>query len=163
MKRLFYLLLLCCSSALAFTQVSSPIKRAYAFYTLSMPGNVFTDDKGNTVPPVASLSRTIYFECSGTQMPVITGIQYCNTLQKTELTRMPGTTVIVGKHIETGKDYAINGRKGFTMWKIDIYPADDAKTVKGDCKLIIIKSKSGGRLSRCYLYSETELMPMPRY
>ena len=156
-------LTLCSLTAIAFSQSSCVIKRAYAYYTLSMPGMIFTDDKGNPVDPVPSITRTVFIECSGNKMPVIDNILYNNIPQKNELSRVQGPKVIVGKHQENGHDFELTGQKGYTLWKVDIYPADENKRVSQDCKNIIIKSRSGKKSCKTILYKETALMPMPRY
>ena len=163
MKRTILFLFLSCTTVVCLAQSNCSIKKADAFITVSMPGMIFTDDKGNPVPPVPSLTRTIYLECIGTQMPVLDNILYNNIPQKTEITRIPGSKVIIGKHRENSRDYELTCRKGYTLWKIEVYPSGENKPVQQDCRHIIIKSRSGGRLCKFYIYRETELMSTPRY
>ena len=144
-------------------QNSCPIKRAYSFYTVSVPGMIPVDDKGNPVQAVISIDRSVYLECSGGKMPVIDKILYDNSTMKTIISRIIGSTVIVGKHAENGHDFEITCRKGYTLWKVELYPEDQNHTIGQDCRNIIIKSRYAGRLCKLSLYKETRLMSLPRY
>ena len=163
MKSFYLFLFSSCFNFVAPAQNTCPVKRAYAFITVSMPGMIAVDEKGNPREAVPSMERCIYLECSGSRMPLIDQILYDNSAMKSTLSRINGSTIIVGKQRENGFELKLTCRKGYTLWKVELNPVDQQLTIKQDCKNIIIKSRFAGRLCRINLYREAQLMSLPRY
>ena len=163
MKKILLGILLSGSIAGAFAQNSCNIKKAYAFYTVSVPGMIMKDDNGNDVRPAPSVERIIYIECSGTKTPVFEAISYNNIMLKTIVTKTETASITVGKRPNTEKDYTLKAGKGNTIWKIVVQQADGNTAVAEGCKNIIIKSRSGTKVCRFNINKETELMGLPNY
>ena len=163
MIRYLLFFMLSCWGKPTLSQHLCSVKHAYSFYTVNMPGMIPIDDKGNPLPVAPSVERTIYLECSGIRMPVIDSILFDNVLMKTNVSRVSGTTIIFGKRVENGQDFGITCRKGYTLWKVAVYPANPDHTVNQDCRNIVIKTWNAGRSCRLNLNREIQLMGLPRY
>ena len=163
MQKILLVILFSGLMAGAFAQKSCSIKKAYAFYTISVPGMIMKDDNGNDVRPTPSVERIIYMECSGTKAPVIEALLYNNTILKTTVTKTETGTITVGRKPNTEKDYTLTAGKGNTIWNIVVQQADGNTAVGEGCKNIIIKSRSGNKVCRYNINKETELMGLPNY
>ena len=166
MKRSLLSILLVAFFLVSCAQNNCNVKRGYAFYTMSLPGMIMKDDNGNDVPPVINIERFIYIECVGTNMPVIQSVLYNNSEYKPAITRVTEKTVSVGRMQASGEGmgvYKLTARKGYTLWKIDLQPANDNTNVKQDCKNIIIKTTDKGKICKFYIYKEILLASLPRY
>jgi hypothetical protein len=134
------------------------IKKAYAFYTVSMPGVQMTDGKGNPVEAIPFTDHFIYIECKGTTKPVIESVVFNNKLTLQAVVKM-----VEGKKLSAGKrndkDYMITAKKGNTLWKLEILPPKDKPVVIQNAKDITIKGKG----CDYHLTKETELASIPRY
>lgn len=155
-------------SLLAFILVSCAqsncgIKRAYAFYTVNMPGMVMKDENGREVRPEPNIERFIYIEYTGAKMPLIETILYNNIHYTTTLTRVEGMIVSAGKKVPGGQDFTITCSKGNTLWKIDLAAANENAKAKENCKNIILRYKTGNKPCKNYIYKETEITGLPRY
>ena len=53
-------------------------KKAYAFYTVSIPGVQMADENGNPVPPKPICGTVYLFEWSGSKNPEIETVLYNN-------------------------------------------------------------------------------------
>ncbi len=147
----------------SFAQKNCSIKKAFAFYTVSVPGMIRKDDNGNEVRPTPSVERTIYMECSGTKAPVLEAILYDNIILKTTVTKAETAMITVGRKPNAEKDYTLTAAKGNTIWKVLLQPADEKTAVAEDCKNIIIKSRSGSKACRYNINKEAELVGLPNY
>ena len=141
MKKLLFLFLLSNCVTISFAQTTCSIKRAYAFFTVNMPGMIMKDDKGNDVAPTPAVERFIYVECSGTKAPVIEKVLYNSLPLITTVTRAESSVIAVSKRFEDGQDYKLTPAKGYTLWKVELQPVNDQAPVKQGCRNIIIKSK----------------------
>lgn len=113
------------------------------------------------MPP--NIERFIYVESVGTKIPVVESVLFNNAAFKITLTRINGSRVVAGKNTTNGQDFILTTKKGNTLWKIELQPADENKIVMQGCKNIIIKSKTAGRYCKLYCYKETELASIPSY
>ena len=164
MKRVVILLWLVGFLAIGvFAQNAPKIQRAYAFYTMNMPGMVMQDDKGNPVDPIVSIDRLIYMECPGKTMPDIKTVSYNNVSYTPTITKLNETTVHVGKKGDNNKEIILTAKKGNSFWKMDLQLTNDQAKAPREIKRIIIQGKSNKRLYNFYLYNETQLFTPPRY
>lgn len=165
MQKILLSILLNLSMACSIAQKSCSIKKAYAFYTVSVPGMIRKDDNGNDVRPTPSVERIIYLECSGTKAPVFEAILYNNIILKATVTKTETATatITVGRKPNAEKDYILTAGKGNTIWKVLLQPTDERTRVAEGCKNIIIKSRTGSKVCRYNINKETELVGIPNY
>lgn len=158
MKKILLFIISSGSLLSAGAQNNCGIKKAYAFYTVSMPGVQMTDGKGNPVDAIPFTDHFIYMECKGNAKPAIDSVVFNNNIAMVAVVKMvEGRKVSAGKINES--DHMITAKKGNTLWKIEILPRLDKPVVIHNSKNINIKGKG------CYyhLTKETELMSLPRY
>lgn len=163
MKRPLLLLIMTGSSILVHAQHNCILKKAYAYYTQTMPGNIFQDDKGNPVHPQPVIDRVLYMECSGSKMPVLEKVLYNTLPMRTSISRAEGTKMHPGKLFLDGKDIFISIKPGNTIWKIIPEINPENKIVPAGCTNIIIRIRSTGRSCQLALKPEIELIGMPVY
>lgn len=163
MKRPLLLLIMIGSALIVHGQPGCILKKAYAYFTQNMPGNIFRDDKGNPVRPEPDIERTIYIETSGNKMPVLEKVLYNTVPMRTIISRIDGPTLRPGKLFLDGKDILITCKPGNMIWKIDPEVITGNKIVPVGCSHIIIRIRSGRKSCQLSLKQETELMGIPRY
>ena len=144
-------------------QTNCNIKKAYAFYTVSVPGMQMVDENGNPIPPKADITRFIYIECLGTTKPQIKTVLYNNKDLFATVTAAVEKTVIPGGDLGNNKDFKITATKGYSVWKIELQPHGDNQMPGQDCKNIIIQLKVKGKTCSFKLAKETELTTLQRY
>ena len=163
MKKIFLFALLSATISVSPGQINCNIKRAYAFYSSSLPGAQMVDENGNPVPPKPIINRFIYVESSGTTMPDIKTVLYGNMQLVFSLVKIKDKTVSVGNGYDKNKDVIIAAKKGNTLWKIDLQPMAEKAIPETNCKSIIIKSRIANKFCRFYLQKETEILSLPSY
>jgi len=146
-----------------FAQNAPKVQRAYAFYSISIPGMAMQDDKGNTIDPIVTYERTMYVESQGTQMPDIRSVSYNKVLYKATTTRVTENTVHVGTKAETGKQILLSPKKGNSFWKLDLQLMRETDKAPKEVRHIIIQGRYNNRPYVFYLYNETRLMVPERY
>jgi hypothetical protein len=161
MKNIFISLFLLVPVLIAGAQTTCNIKKAYAFYTVSMPGMQMADENGNPIDPKPDIRRFIYIEWSGIKDPQIETVLYNNKPLPATITPVKGNTVIPGDNYGNNKDYKISSKKGNSLWRIELQPEADNSTPGQGCKNIIIKTK-GTKVCSFKLIKETQLMTLPR-
>ena len=147
----------------AFAQNAPRIQRAYAYYSMNMPGMIMQDDNGNPVDPVITIDRSMYVECQGTKMPDIRTITYDNILYKTSITKVMERTIQVGKKADSGTEIVLAAKKGNSFWKLDLQLTKDTDKAPKVVKHIVIQGRNNKRPYSFYLYNETRLMVPERY
>jgi len=162
MKALFISLLVLTISLIGFAQSTCNIKKAYAFYHVSMPGVQMADENGNPIPPKANITRFIYVEYSGTKKPDIKTILYNNTQLSFSVVSVKAKMVSVGDK-KLNPENNISARKGNSFLKIDLQPAEGKTMPDADCKNIVITSKLGNKVCKFYVVSEKEFVSPPSY
>lgn len=162
MKTILFAFLLLSTTGSCMAQNSCNIKKAYAFYHVSMPGTQMVDENGNPIPPKANITRFIYVEYSGTKMPVINTVLYNNTPLSFSAVSVKAKTVSVGDK-KLNPNNSITAKKGNSFLKIDLQPAEGKTMPDTDCKSIIIKSKIGSKLCKFYVLNEKEFVSPPSY
>jgi len=161
MKSIFISIFLVAFVLTAGAQKSCNIKKAWAFYTATMPGMAMADEKGNTINPKPIIGRFIYIECSGAAKPEIGSVLYNNKLLTVTLAKVEGDLVIPGSDIGNNKDYKINTQKPNSLWKLELQPHGDSPMPAPGCRNIIIKTR--GKVCTFKLLKETKLSTMPTY
>jgi hypothetical protein len=163
MKNIVISIFLLVSVLASYAQSNCNIKKAYAFYTISVPGVQMADENGNPIPPKVDIGRFIYVECSGTRKPVIEKVLYDNKILSATLTAVKGNSVIPGSELSKNNDLKITAKKGNRLWKVELQTAGTDSMPEQDCKNIVIKYNVKGKASILKLLKETRLMTMPRY
>ncbi len=161
MKKVLLLILLSACVSLIYAQSTCNIKKAWAFYTVTLPGVQMIDENGNPVPPKASIERFIYIEWCGSKKPEIKQVLYNNRSFSATAIKVEGRSVIVGKEFSPENKTRITATRCKKLWKIIIVPKEDDELPEGASKNIIIKTKSPGA---CVfkLTKETRLITLPR-
>ncbi len=144
-------------------QTRCNIKKAYAYYTVSVPGAQMTDENGNPIPPKPNVTRFIYIDWIGATKPEIKTVLYNNKILSATLVRVKGGSVIPGSELSPQNKSKITVKKGNSLWKAELQPLSDNPMPETDCKNIIIKTKTAGKICTFKLVQETQLMTMPRY
>jgi hypothetical protein len=163
MKKLYIILLLACVSLVSFGQNKCNIKKAYAFYTVSVPGAQMVDENGNPIPPKVDILRFIYFEWTGSSLPKIEMVSYNNRAYTATLVQVKERSVVPGSEYSENNQFRITAKKGNTLWKIELQPKDANSIPKQDCRNIVIKTRLKGKLCTIKLTTEMQLVAMPRY
>lgn len=163
MKKIFLSALFSAVISASFAQINCNVKRAYAFYTISIPGAQMVDENGNPIPPKSIINRFIYVESGGTTMPDIKTVLYGNMQLVFSLVKIKDKTVSVGNGYDKNRDVIIAAKKGNTLWKIDLQPMEGKTMPEINCKSIIIKSRITNKFCRFYLQKETEILSLPSY
>jgi hypothetical protein len=162
MKILFLHIFLLAGFSASFGQGNCIIKKAHAWYTVSMPGTQMSDENGNPVPPKPNITRIIYVEYSGSKTPEIKSVLYNNTALNYTVLRVKERTVFVGDK-EFNLKNKITAKKGHSFLQIELQPFEGKTMPDVNCKNIVIKSKAGSRVCKFYLNSEKEFATAPRY
>ena len=162
MKVLIISILFLTASPYCFAQSSGTIKRAYAYYNVSMPGIQMVDENGNPVTPKPNVTRFIYVEYKGIKMPDIKNVLYNRSPLSFSLVNVKEKTVFIGDRTFNPNN-SITARKGYSLLKIDIHPEDGKAVPETACKNIVVKSKLGGKIYRFYVSSEKQYLTPPMY
>ncbi len=163
MKKIYLLSVLFISLLTSFAPGDGHIKKAYAYYTVTLPGIQMSDENGNPIPPVANIARFIYIEWSGAKIPVIESVLYNNIQLPATLFAADSNTVIAGNRFEDNGEIKITCNKQNSLWKIELHPPAVNKSVKEGCKNIVIKTKGTNKIYKFKLQKETQLTTLPRY
>lgn len=163
MKKIGISIILLSAVLTSSAQTNCNLKKAYAFYTVSLPGVQMVDENGNPVPPKADIGRFIYFEWSGAENPEIETILYNNKTLVANLVAVEGSSVIPGSELSQNNNFKITSKKCNSLWKIELQPKNGNPMPDTDCKNIIIKIKGKDKAYTFKLEKETQLMTMPRY
>lgn len=163
MKKTFFCALLLSGAFICFGQTNCNIKKAYAYYSVSLPGAQMADENGNPIPPKPIINRVIYIESIGTTKPDIKTVLYNNTALVFTIEKVKEKTVSVGDKTETNSIITITAKKGNTFWKLDLQPMGDKQMPETNCRNIIIKSRVTNKICRFYVYKETQFATFPRY
>ena len=162
MKRVLLSIILIAVISGAFAQSYCTVKKAYAFYNVSMPGVQMVDENGNPIPPKPNITRFIYAEYSGAKMPDIKAVQYNAAALSFSVVSIKERTVSIGDK-NLNPNNTITAKKGNKFLKINLYTEDGKAMPDSDCKNIIIKYKAAGKLCKFYLTGEKEFNTPPRY
>jgi hypothetical protein len=163
MKNIVISIFLLASALTSFAQPNYNIKKAYAFYTISVPGVQMADENGNPIPPKVDIGRFIYIECSGTRKPVIEKVLYNYKVLSATLSAIKGNSVIPGSELSKNNEFKITAKRGNCLWKVELQTIGTDSMPEQDCKNIVIKYKANNKTRILKLVKETQLMTMPRY
>ena len=162
MKILLLNIFLLTGFSVSFAQVNCNVKKAYAFYNVSMPGAQMVDENGNPIRPRANITRFIYVEYSGSKMPDIKAVLYNGVLLDFSVVSVKEKTVSIGDK-ELNPGMTITAKKGNALLQINLQPFEGKTMPDADCKNIVIKSKLAGKLCKFYVTTETAFATLPRY
>lgn len=146
----------------SFAQNACNIKKAYAWYSASMPGAQMADENGNPINPKPIITRFIYVEYSGTKMPDIKSVTY-NGVELTYTTVSIKEKTVWAGDKELNAKNSVTAKKGNSLLRIDLQPADGKAMPDTGCKSIIIKSKVAGKLCKFYVPAEKQFATRPMY
>jgi hypothetical protein len=163
MKKILLATIFLCTGLSSFSQTNCSIKKAFAFYTVTVAGIAMSDENGNTINPEPFINRFIYIVCSGTKKPKIVQVTYDKKPYSIIVSSVSGSSVIPGDDIGNNKEHKISTKKNNRIWKIEIQSSADNKIAVQDCKNIIIKLKGTDKTCTFKLLKETQLMTLPRY
>ena len=147
----------------AFAQNAPRIQRAYAYFSMNMPGMIMQDEKGNPVDPIIAIDRIIYVESQGTKMPEIRSVSYNKVEYKVVVTKVNERIVNVGKRADNGKEIILSAKRGNSFWKLDLQLAKETDKAPKEVKYIDIWGRADKRVYNFHLYNETRLMVPDRY
>jgi len=151
------------SFSTASAQTVCPVKRAYAFYTVNMPGTIRVDEQGNQVRPDPMIERVIYLEAAPTLKFLPDSVFYGDRFINGKSERVKGSQVNTGKQKSDGKNFIFQARKGFVLWKIQLETMGEKSGAALNCRRIVIRTRLGTKTCKFYVYRETELEGIPRY
>ena len=163
MKKILLSAIFLCIGLSSFSQTNCSIKKAYAFYTVTVAGTAMADENGNTINPEPVINRFIYIEWSGKKKPVIENVMYAKMTYAAGISAVTGKSVIPGDNIGNNKEHKIFANKSNSIWKIEIHQSADNKNTEQGCKNIIIKLKGTDKTCEYKLTKETQLTTLPRY
>lgn len=164
MKKIVVTVILIAGIILTEAQVKCNLNKAYAWFTVSIPGTQMVDENGNRVPPVLQVSRFIYLEWKGMNKPVIETVYYNNIAFTATVEKAGNNIISVGKDLNTEKDIVIKVKKGYTCWKLVLQPVVDKPQDPAACKNIVIKLKLAGKVCTYKIPAgETQLYSPPSY
>ena len=163
MKKAFLIVMLSAGILSSFAQTKCNIKKAYAYYTVNMPGVQMVDEKGNPVPPIPQIERFIYLEWKGSKKPEIETVYYDTASLTIVLTKVEGSSVSVGEKWGNNQPFIIKSSKGYSLWKIEAYPVEGKIPVATDCKNILLKIKSARKSCAYKILKESQVLGLPRY
>jgi len=164
MKKTFFTGILIAVVFSSGAQVKCSINRAYAYFTVSIPGAQMVDEKGNPVPPVPQVERFIYVEGKGVNKPLVESVSYNNNRFTGVLTKVEGNTISAGKKSVDEKEVIIKARNGNTLWKLELQPVSDKPQDPSACRNILIKLKTAGKICSYKVPGgESQLSTPPRY
>ena len=163
MKQLFISVLLILPILISVAQPKCKIKKAYAFYTVSVPGMQMVDENGNPIPPQIDITRFIYLEWSGLKRPEIETVLYNKKPLLATVTAVPGSTVNPESEFVNTNGFKITASKNNSLWKIDLQTVSGSPMPDQNCKNIIIKIKGTGKTCAFKLVNERQIMTLPRY
>lgn len=144
-------------------QAKCNIKKAYAFYTVNMPGVQMVDENGNPVTPVPQIERFIYIESKGLKAPEIETVYYGTGRFSMAITKIEGSRISVGEKFGNIQPITIRAAKNYSLWKIDVSPVEDKISVATDCKNILLKIRSAGKICIYKIFKESQVSGLPRY
>ncbi len=163
MKNILVTLIMTGSVFASCAQSKCPVKKAYAFYTVSYPGVQMADENGNPVPPVAKTNRIIYIEWRGAKKPEIETVLYNKEILTATMEAIEGTTVIPGDDTGNNKNYKITAQKNNSLWKMQLQTVAGKQMPSTNCKNIVIRIPGTEKICEFKLVKETQLMTLPRY
>jgi hypothetical protein len=163
MKKVFLFAIFLAGILATSGQARCNIKKVYAFYTVNMPGVQMVDENGNPVQALPQIERFIYLEWKGSTAPQIETVYYNRSRFTMALTKVEGSSISVGDKFGNNKPITIRAAKNYSLWKIDLQQENDKVPEATDCKNILLKIKSSGKICTYKIATELKLASLPRY
>ena len=140
------------------------IKKAVAFYSISIPGMAHTDINGNRINPKPITERQIYFETNYKSKPNIDSILYNGIAYTGTLDTVKDTIITVGINSKTGKPIILIPQKGNSVWVINLnQPTNEVDLSNTSINTIILKCKLGKNTIKQVITKEVQLNTPDRY
>lgn len=146
----------------SFAQSNCAVKKAYAYYNVSMPGAQRVDENGNAVDPKPIITRFIYVEYNGAKAPEIRSVTYNNTALDYRVIVIREKTVYAGEKQFNPRN-SITAKKGNSFLRVDLQPFEGKTMPAVDCKKITIKTISAGKTCTLSLQNEKKFAAPPNY
>ncbi|MGC4103495.1 hypothetical protein [Ferruginibacter sp.] len=133
------------------------IVRAYAFFSVSVPGMQRVDDRGNPVNPDPIIDRVIYIECRFNGRPKIDSVLYNGVLYAATVADKEENVLSIGTRQDNGKAIVLPRSKGNHIWRIDVSQLEGKPLLHEQLKKIVLKGKLNSNKFAFTLISETQL------
>jgi hypothetical protein len=118
------------------------IQKAWAFYTVTIPGMAMRDENGNRINPEPVINRFIYIECRYNAKPKIDSVYYNTILFAASVADKEESIQKIGVRNNDGQPVMINSKKGNHVWKITLTQQGDDKGLTHEAiKKITIKGR----------------------
>lgn len=163
MKKIIFAALNVCFVLASCAQTKCTVKKAYAFYTVTIAGAAIVDENGNVIPPKPQITRFIYLEMAGTKTPVIEKIMYDSIQYSNQIERVEGNTIIPGETNTENAKHTIRVKKNNSLWKIILQSTDENVKATEGVSEIRISFKNGNKSCTYKLKKEILLHTAPRY
>jgi len=163
MKKIFFAAFSLCIVLASCAQTKCAVKKAYAFYTVTIAGAAIADENGNVIPPTPLITRFIYLECTGKKEPLIEKIMYDETSYKANINSVAGQVVVPGENNIENAEHTIRIKKSNSLWIVELQPADENTKAKEGVSAINISLKNGDKVCNYSIKKETLLHTAPRY
>jgi hypothetical protein len=144
------------------TKAQAPkIIRAWAFYTVTLPGKAMIDDDGKRINPVPTTNRFIYIEYNSKLPLRVDSVWYTNDIYTGVTEGLTGYKHTVGKRVRGQDSVTIAPRKTNTLLRVNLSPVQDKPVEPGAPKKILIKARIGKTVVRYLLFVETQIEVPP--
>ena len=139
------------------------ISKSYAFCKFSLPGTIIAPGAGKRSPAVIQ-QRMIYLEIKDTARPVIKSVVSGKYHFSNSITAISSLSESPGINLSTSQAVTIKKRKGYSLWRIDIFPEDDQITVPAIAlNNYILKGSLNGKTFTVSVKKEIQLSAEMRY
>jgi len=142
---------------------TNAIQKAWAFYTISLPGREQTDLDGKNIKPQPVIERFIYIETNSKNKPAIDSVLYNSVLFITTIDSIKEKKITAGINAATGKPVVISPKKGNRVWMISLQQANGMVIAHEQLKKIVLKCRLGKASIKQVIANETQLTTPDRY
>jgi hypothetical protein len=158
--QLIFLLVVVCFSSNAQTSIT---QKAWAFYTISLPGREQTDLDGKKIKPQPVIERFIYIETNYKNKPAIDSVFYNSVLFTATIDSIKEKKIKAGINAATGKPIVITPKKGNRLWMISLQQPNGIVVAHEQLKKILMKCRLGNTGIKLVITNETQLTAPDRY
>lgn len=152
------------TSAIIFNCMAQPslIKKGYAFFTVSLPGNIIVI-KGKTIPTAHNVERFIYVETKGSETPDVDSVIYRGIPVKVSIQAAGDQPFTPGIKKSNGQKIILTPQKGNHLWKITLQEITGSLSVPKHSRPIVIREHIDSRTRNFIINKEDELSTPDRY
>ncbi len=131
------------------------IPHAYAFFNVTVPGALQSDENGNPINNFIT-NRFIYIETTGRQTLIITSITSQGKKYKYTIEPEKANLVEAGNNYTTNLPVKIKAGKANRLWKVSYSPLSGKDTTT-PIKNIVIRGKLAGKAFKLVLPKDIQL------